>query len=75
MGKVRNARRNPPVTISDLQDAKWLGGTVEHRGESLEVVRRGGLNNPWILRSGQGVQYAAKAYRDGSVSVELLGLA
>ncbi len=75
MGKIRNARRNPGVTVEALEDSKWSGGMVMHRGESLEIVRHGSGSRPYILRSGQGVQYAARPMRDGSVSVDLLGLA
>lgn len=74
MGKVRNARRNPPVDAESLLDAKWSGGTVVHLGQELEVVRHGSGNRPYILRSGQGVQYAARPCKDGSVRVDLLGL-
>lgn len=75
MGKVRNARRNPPVSADDLLESKWADGSVMHRGESLEVVRHGSGNRPYILRSVQGVQYAARPCKDGSVRVDLLGLA
>lgn len=75
MGKVRNLRRNPPVSADDLLDSGWGHGTVMHLGQELEVVRHGSGSRPYILKSAQGVQYAATTRRDGSVSVELLGLA
>ena len=75
MGKVRNARRNPAVTADELLDAGWGHGTVMHLGQELEVVRHGSGGRPYILRSAQGVQYAARPKRDDSVSVDLLGLA
>ena len=75
MGKVRNARRNPGVTVEALEDSAWSGGMVMHIGQELEVVRHGSGGRPYILRSAQGVQYAARPKRDDSVSVDLLGLA
>lgn len=74
MGKVRNLRRNPPVSADDLLEVKWEGGVVEHRGETLEVLRHGTGSGVWLLRSAQGVRYSATPRRDGSVTVELLGL-
>lgn len=75
MGKVRNARRNPPVSADDLLDTQWAGeNTVVHMGQELRVLRSGGNRGAWLLQSGQGVRYSARIQYDGSVNVELLGL-
>lgn len=45
-----------------------------HLGQELTVVRHGSGSRPFILQSEQGVKYAARPRRDGSVAVDLLGL-
>lgn len=75
MGKVRNALRNPPVTIEALEDSRWEDGHVVHMGQELVVIRNGARHGrSWILKSKQGVKYSARAESSGKIRVELMGL-
>lgn len=74
MGKKRTARRNPPLTVSELAETPQ-GWDVEHSGDRLTVescVYRGGLRT-WYLVSGQGVEYSAIEDHFGGLSVGVTG--
>lgn len=75
MGKIRNARRNPSVTVTELRET-YTGDEVTHRGDTLTVRsshRSNGGITTWLLLSETGVEYEAVADYNGYVSVGITG--